>query len=85
MGIGKIFLFAGSALVLLMLAARAFPAKLLGKAVINAFIGLGAMLLLNAAAPLTNVHLGVNVFNLLVVSILGAPGLGLMLLVSWIV
>lgn len=85
MGLGKIFLFAGAALVLLLSAARAFPAKLLGKAAVNALIGLGAMLLLNAITPLTSLHLGVNVFNLLVVGVLGAPGLGLLLLVNWIV
>ena len=42
------------------------------------------LLLLNAAAPLTGISLGLNLFNALVVGILGVPGLGLLLLVQWI-
>ena len=35
-------------------------------------------------APLTGVSLGFNLFNALVTLVLGVPGLGLLLLVQWV-
>ena len=68
------------------MAARAFsaPLRLVGKATVNTLLGLGALLLLNALSPLTGLSLGLNLFNALVVGILGVPGLGLLLLVQWV-
>ena len=66
-------------------------AILLAAAVISALSGSGestlvifAVLLLNALSPLTGLSLGLNLFNALVVGILGVPGLGLLLLVQWV-
>ena len=54
------------------------------QAAVNTLLGLGALLLLNAISPLTGLSLGLNLFNALVVGILGIPGLGLLLLVQWV-
>lgn len=50
--------------------------------VLRAFLGGGALAALSAA-PL-GLHLGVNAFNLCVIGLLGAPGLGLLLLLDWL-
>lgn len=86
MDVKTTLLLTGAALVLLLISARVFsaPLKLAVKVVFNTLLGLGALLLLNAAAPLTGVSLGLNLFNALVVGVLGVPGLGLLLLVQWI-
>ena len=75
-----------AALGLALLVAKVFsaPLKAALKVLFNTLLGLGALLLLNAAAPLTGLSLGLNLFNALVVGILGVPGLGLLLLVQWI-
>ena len=75
-----------AALGLALLFAKVFsaPLKAALKVLFNTLLGLGALLLLNAAAPLTGISLGLNLFNALVVGILGVPGLGLLLLVQWI-
>lgn len=83
----KTLLLAGAAvLAAAAMAARAFsaPLRLVGKAAVNTLLGLGALLLLNALSPLTGLSLGLNLFNALVVGILGVPGLGLLLLVQWV-
>ena len=47
-------------------------------------VGLGVLWLLNSTAPVTGLTLGVNWFNALTVGVLGLPGLGLLLLVKWV-
>lgn len=86
MAVSTILLLAGAGLLLLLLAARVFaaPLRLAVKALLNTLLGLGALLMLNALAPLTGLRLGLNLFNALVVGVLGVPGLGLLLLVQWI-
>ena len=44
-----------------------------------------SLLLVNATTAFTGLHLGVNLFNGLVVGVLGIPGLVLLLLVQWVV
>ena len=60
------------------------PLRLAAKAAVNMLLGFAALLLLNATSPVTGISLGVNVFNALVVGILGVPGLVLLLLVQWV-
>lgn len=86
MDLNTVLLTGAGVLVLLVMAARAFsaPLRLAGKAAVNTLLGLGALLLLNALSPLTGLSLGLNLFNALVVGILGIPGLGLLLLVQWV-
>ena len=52
---------------------------------LNTLLGLAALLLVNATTAFTGLHLGVNLFNGLVVGVLGIPGLVLLLLVQWVV
>ena len=84
MDVRTVLLLALAALVLLAVAARAFstPLKVLLKVGLNTLLGLAALLLVNATTAFTGLHLGVNLFNGLV---LGIPGLVLLLLVQWVV
>ena len=60
------------------------PLKLALRVVLNSALGLGVLWLLNSTAPVTGLTLGVNWFNALTVGVLGVPGLGLLLLVKWV-
>lgn len=86
MDIGTTLLLTGAGIALLALTVRVFsaPLKLLLKVGLNTLLGLGGVLLLNTASGLTGLRLGLNLFNALVVGILGPPGIGLLLLVQWI-
>ena len=79
-------LLLGGSLLVLFIALRVFstPLRLLGKVALNTLLGLGSLFLLNATAALTGLSLGFNLFNALVVGILGVPGLGLLLLARWV-
>ena len=63
---------------------RAAPLRQITRAGANSLLGLGALLLVNLTAPLTGGSLGFNLFNALVTLVLGVPGLGLLLLVQWV-
>ena len=86
MDIKTILLLTGGALALLAVALRVFstPLKLILKVGLNTLLGLLALALLNATSAFTGLSLGVNLFNALVVGVLGVPGLGLLLLVQWV-
>ena len=56
----------------------------MNRVVLNSALGLGVLWLLNSTAPVTGLTLGVNWFNALTVGVLGLPGLGLLLLVKWV-
>ena len=86
MDVRLLLMLALGGLALLAIAARAFSAtlRLAAKAAVNMLLGFAALLLLNATSPVTGISLGVNVFNALVVGILGVPGLVLLLLVQWV-
>lgn len=77
------------ALVLLFLAAACAvllhkPLKLALHLVINSAVGFGALWLLNLTAAFTGVSLGLNLFNAVTIGVLGLPGLGLLLLLRWV-
>ena len=86
MDLRTLLLAGAGVLVAAAMAAQAFsaPLRLAGRAAVNTLLGLGALLLLNVLSPLTGLSLGLNLFNALVVGILGVPGLGLLLLVQWV-
>lgn len=50
----------------------------------NAALGFGALWLLELSSSVTGLHLGLNIFNALVIGVLGVPGFGLLLLVQWV-
>ncbi len=73
-------------LFLLVAAVRLFsaPLKLAVRVLLNAALGFGAMWLLNLTTAYTGLSLGLNLFNGLVVGILGVPGFVLLVLVRWV-
>ena len=71
-------------LFLLVAVVRLFRKPLALRVVLNSALGLGVLWLLNSTAPVTGLTLGVNWFNALTVGVLGLPGLGLLLLVKWV-
>ena len=86
MDVKTILAVAGVGALLLFLSAKALsaPLRLALRAGLNTMIGFGALLLVNATQSFTGLSLGVNFFNAIVVGILGVPGLGLLLLVQWV-
>ena len=78
MDIKTILLLTAAGLALLAVAAGIFstPLKLIMKVALNTLLGLGALILLNATSALTGLSLGLNLFNALVVGVLGVPGAG---------
>ena len=71
-------------LVVVCLRLFAAPLKLALKVAFNSALGFGALWLLNATAAITGLSLGLNLFNALTIGVLGVPGLGLLLLVKWV-
>ena len=86
MDVKTLLLLAGDVLLVLLITAKVFaaPLKALAKVILNTVLGLGALALLNATSALTGFSLGLNLFNALIVGVLGIPGIGLLLLVQWI-
>ena len=60
----------------------AAPLKLALKLILNTLLGFLALFLLGLTAPLTGFSLGLNLFNALVIGILGVPGLVLLVLLQ---
>ena len=60
------------------------PLKRVLRVALNSALGFGALWLLNATAAVTGLSLGLNLFNALTIGVLGVPGLGLLLLVKWV-
>ena len=79
--LGLTVLFLGVAAVRLFSA----PLKLAVRVLLNATLGFLAMWLLNLTSAWTGLSLGLNLFNGLVVGILGVPGFVLLVLVRWVV
>lgn len=71
-------------LVVVCLRLFAAPLKLALKVAFNSVLGFGAVWLLNLTTSVTGLSLGLNWFNALLISILGLPGFGLLLLVQWV-
>jgi inhibitor of the pro-sigma K processing machinery len=62
--------------------------KVLGKAAVLAFrtaLGGGLLAVLAQLDGVLGLHLGVNLCNALVIGVLGLPGVGLLLLLKWLV
>ncbi len=60
------------------------PLRLAVKVLGNTLLGFLALWGLNLSAALTGVTLGLNLWNALVIGILGLPGLVLLLLTQWV-
>ena len=86
MSVVKLAALSLTVMFLLVAVVRLFhrPLRLALRVVLNSALGLGVLWLLNSTAPVTGLTLGVNWFNALTVGVLGLPGLGLLLLVKWV-
>ena len=76
-------------IVLLFLAVALFrlfktPLKLALRTAGNTALGFGALWAVNLTTTYTGLSLGLNLFNALTIAVLGIPGLGLLLLVKWV-
>lgn len=60
------------------------PLRLALKLLVNTLLGFLALYLAGLTAPWTGISLGLNLWNALIVGILGLPGFVLLLLVQWI-
>ena len=60
----------------------AAPLKIMLKLILNTLLGFLALFLLGLTAPLTGFALGLNLFNALVIGVLGVPGLVLLVLLQ---
>ena len=60
------------------------PFRLALKLLLNTLLGFLALWLVQLTAGLTGIALGLNLWNALVIGVLGVPGLALLLLVQWV-
>ena len=60
------------------------PLKLLLRLAVSSSLGFGALWLLQYTSAYTGLSLGLNLFNILTVGVLGLPGLGLLVLLQWV-
>jgi len=61
---------------------RRTAAQLL-RLVLRSSVGLAVLALLSQAGSLIGIRLGVNLVNAFILGLLGAPGLGLLLMLQW--
>lgn len=60
------------------------PFRMALKLLFNTLLGFGALWAVNLTAGITGIALGFNLWNALVVGILGVPGFVLLLMVQWV-
>lgn len=73
----------GGLVLVLLLAALRRPLEWLVRLAARTGVGLAVLWGLSGVGGLVGVHLGVNLVNALVLGLLGAPGLGLLLMLNW--
>lgn len=73
----------GGLVLVVALAALQKPLRGLVRLVARTGVGLAILWLLSKVGGLIGVTLGVNLFNALVLGVLGAPGFGLLLMLTW--
>ena len=80
LALGLVLLFLAVAIIRLFKT----PLKLALRTVGNTALGFGALWALNLTTAYTGLSLGLNLFNALTIALLGVLGLGLLLLVEWV-
>ena len=60
------------------------PLRLVLKLLVNTLLGFAALWVVHLTADITGIALGFNLWNALVVGILGVPGFVLLLMVQWV-
>ena len=73
----------GGLVLVAVLAALRKPLQWLVRVLARTGVGLAVLWGLSGVGGLVGVHLGVNLVNALVLGLLGAPGLGLLLMLNW--
>lgn len=73
----------GALVAVMALAALRRPLKWAGKVLLRSCVSLGILAALGKAGGILGLGLGVNLFNALVMGVLGLPGFGLLLLMNW--
>lgn len=71
--------------VLLLLVLLRRPLGWLGRLAARSGLWMGFLWLIQGVAPLVGINLGVNLFNALVLGVLGVPGLALLMMVQWVI
>ena len=74
----------GGFLLIALLRVFRTPLRLAARLLVNTLLGFAALWAIRATAGITGLTLGLNLWNALVVGILGVPGLVLLLLVQWV-
>ncbi|WP_294550822.1 pro-sigmaK processing inhibitor BofA family protein [uncultured Pseudoflavonifractor sp.] len=73
----------GGLVLVMALAALQKPLRSLMRLLARTGAGLAVLWLMSKVGGLIGVTLGVNLFNALVLGVLGAPGFGLLLMLTW--
>ncbi len=86
MEIAEKALLAAFALFALLAVLKLFasPLKLAGRLLVNTLLGFALLGLLNVMGVLAKLSLGLNLFNALIIAVLGVPGLALLILLRMI-
>ena len=73
-------------LLLLLLVFKIFltPIRIIFKLALNTVLGFFALILINYFGAMIGISIGVNLINALVIGCLGVPGVGLLLLLRWL-
>ncbi len=79
-GVGLVIVFLAVAAVRL----AAAPVKLALQVLINSALGLCSLWLLNMTTAVSGISLGLNLFNAVIIGVLGLPGLGMLVLLQWV-
>ncbi len=75
---------AGGLMLVVTMALLRRPLRGLARVLARTGVGLAALYALSYVGSFIGVTLGVNLANALVLGVLGAPGLGLLLMVHWV-
>lgn len=86
MGVGQMALCALPVLFALLAVGKLFsaPLRLTARLAVNTLLGFALLWLLSVTGLLARLQLGINLFNALVIAVLGVPGLGLLVLLRLI-
>jgi len=59
------------------------PLRALGRVAVRSGLGMAFLWLFQWCGGLLGIHLGVNLFNAVVLGVLGVPGLALLMMIQW--
>ena len=74
----------GGFLLIALLRVFRTPLRLAARLLVNTLLGFAALWAVGLTSGLTGITLGLNLWNALVIGVLGLPGFVLLLLVQWV-